>query len=288
MDMKDLKDIRDEIDVIDRKIVELYEERMKLTTEVADYKIQKGKNVFDSEREISKLRTLEGQAHTDFTRQGVHELFEHIMAMSRKKQYQLLTEYGRTFETDFDLVDVFEIKGKKIALIENTRVSAGIYLPGAEFCICSTLDELFENLCCGSVDYGFIEVGTERFYGNVIGYYNQIAEHNCYIAASYADERDETKRCLLITRRRAARRDAQYLSMCFEAPDQCGTLYHLLSHITYNDLNLNRIGSVVIATDPLDYRFFVDVSGNLHDSSILNAVRGLSAESRNFKIFGNY
>ena len=48
--MKDLQDIRKEIDAIDEQIVELYKERMKRTTEVTSYKIATGKQVLDRER----------------------------------------------------------------------------------------------------------------------------------------------------------------------------------------------------------------------------------------------
>ena len=53
-------------------------------------------------------------------------------------------------------------------------------------------------------------------------------------------------------------------------------------------MNINRIESIVISRDPLDYRFFMDLSGNLNDSAIKNAVLGLRDEARNFKILGNY
>ena len=49
--MKDLLDIRKDIDKIDEQIVKLYEERMKLTSDVAEYKINTGKQIFDKERE---------------------------------------------------------------------------------------------------------------------------------------------------------------------------------------------------------------------------------------------
>ena len=45
--MKDLLDIRKDIDKIDEQIVKLYEERMKLTSDVAEYKINTGKQIFD-------------------------------------------------------------------------------------------------------------------------------------------------------------------------------------------------------------------------------------------------
>ena len=57
--MRDLLEIRNEIDELDDKIVELYERRMQLTTEVAEYKIETGKQIFDKEREDSKLHMLE-------------------------------------------------------------------------------------------------------------------------------------------------------------------------------------------------------------------------------------
>ena len=50
--MKDLLDIRKDIDKIDEQIVKLYEERMKLTSDVAEYKINTGKQIFDKERGI--------------------------------------------------------------------------------------------------------------------------------------------------------------------------------------------------------------------------------------------
>ena len=65
--MRDLQDIRKEIDSIDSRIVELYESRMKLTSEVAEYKIETGKKIFDKEREVSKLHTLEQKASSDST-----------------------------------------------------------------------------------------------------------------------------------------------------------------------------------------------------------------------------
>ena len=53
--MIDLNKIRDEIDETDKGIVRLFEKRMELTEEVAKYKIETGKPVFDKEREISKM-----------------------------------------------------------------------------------------------------------------------------------------------------------------------------------------------------------------------------------------
>lgn len=287
--MKDLSEIRQDIDKIDREIVRLYETRMDLTTQVADYKIRSGKEVLDQTRELQKLKAVQDLAHSEFTRHGVRELFEHIMAMSRKKQYQLLTEYGKVFETGFRQMQEIRPEKTEVGVIRRDRYTLEHFL-GREvtYQTFDTIEDLAVFLHRVPGSFGFFEVGTEKYFGNVIGVYNQIGENGLYIVKEYMEEQDEQERCLLVTADRIALEDADKVSFCFEAPDERGTLYHLLSHITYNNLNLNRIGSVVIATDPLDYRFFIDVSGNLKDASIQNAVRGLSNEARNFRILGNY
>ncbi|MCD7708430.1 MAG: chorismate mutase [Clostridiales bacterium] len=112
--MRDLSEIRSEIDGIDEDIVRLYERRMQLSADVAEYKISTGKQVFDKEREKQKLAALEEMAGSDFTRHGIVELFEQIMAMSRKEQYQLLTEHGIVGPQEFAEVPQLDIREARV------------------------------------------------------------------------------------------------------------------------------------------------------------------------------
>lgn len=112
--MKDLKELREEIDKIDKQMVSLYKERMEIAAEVAEYKIDTGKKVFDKEREESKLASLTALADTEFNRHGIRELFEQIMSMSRKRQYQLMTAHGIFEKPDFTMVDNLDYKTAKI------------------------------------------------------------------------------------------------------------------------------------------------------------------------------
>ena len=67
----DLGILRDEIDEIDGKIVDLYEKRMDICKQVAEYKIETGKKVFDSTREEEKIRKVKSQTHNEFNSHGV-------------------------------------------------------------------------------------------------------------------------------------------------------------------------------------------------------------------------
>ncbi len=88
----DLSVLRGELDEIDRKIVELYEKRMDVCGQVAAYKIETGKRVFDKEREQQKLKAVSELTHSEWNARGIKDLFDQIMASSRKLQYQIMEQ----------------------------------------------------------------------------------------------------------------------------------------------------------------------------------------------------
>ena len=78
------------------------------------------------------------------------------------------------------------------------------------------------------------------------------------------------------------------MSICFEETHESGCLYNVLSHFIYNNLNMSRIESRPIPDRNWEYHFFVDFEGNLNDSAVKNALRGIREEALNLKILGNY
>ena len=65
--MLDLKETRGEIDRVDKQIIELFEERMELCKEVAEYKLYTGKPVLDRKRELEKIAVLKSMASDEFS-----------------------------------------------------------------------------------------------------------------------------------------------------------------------------------------------------------------------------
>ena len=81
--MRDLAELRLEIDKIDRQMVELFEQRMAVSEEVAQYKVATGKRILDRERENQKLAAVKAMTHSEFNSCGVGELYKQLMAMCR-------------------------------------------------------------------------------------------------------------------------------------------------------------------------------------------------------------
>ncbi|MBQ8537159.1 MAG: chorismate mutase [Clostridia bacterium] len=90
--MKELSQIRLELDAIDQKIVALFEERMLLSRQVAQYKIAKGLPVLDSQREKQVIQNRRALLKDPHWADGVEAVFETIMAQSRKEQEALVRE----------------------------------------------------------------------------------------------------------------------------------------------------------------------------------------------------
>lgn len=110
----ELTDLREQIDSIDRQIVSLYEQRMQVCQDVARYKIDTGKKVLDRTRERQKIDSVVGMVPNDYDKKGVQELFEQIMATSRKLQYKILTEKGQAESLSFIPVTNIPVEHKKV------------------------------------------------------------------------------------------------------------------------------------------------------------------------------
>ena len=94
--MIDLSVTRAKIDEIDKQIISLFNERMKLADDVANYKIATGKPVYDPVREKEKLEVIEGFGDDDFGKTALRELFSQIMSISRKYQYRKIADVSKT------------------------------------------------------------------------------------------------------------------------------------------------------------------------------------------------
>ena len=92
--MKDLTVLRAEIDVIDRQLVALFEQRMAVTEQVGRYKLANGIPVLDRSREAQVLAGKVALLEDKSLSEDVTDLFEAIMAISRRQQQKLLDERG--------------------------------------------------------------------------------------------------------------------------------------------------------------------------------------------------
>lgn len=184
--MVDLAESRASIDRIDKEIVALFEERMRIAGDVAEYKRATGKKIFDPEREAEKLQVLSGLAATEFNRHAVAELFSQIMSISRKYQYSLLLEGFEPFERYEELP-----KGKDVKVC--FFGAAGSYSEQAmEDCFGSEVEsfsagsfkEVMEAVQEGRADFGVLPIENTTT-GGITDSYDLLMDYENYIVAEH-------------------------------------------------------------------------------------------------------
>lgn len=101
-------------------------------------------------------------------------------------------------------------------------------------------------------------------------------------------EKNNSTRFIIIAKNRVYTEASNKVALCIELPHESGSLYNILSHFIYNDLNLTQIESRPIQGKTWQYRFFIDVEGNLDSPAMKNALRGVQAEAKSMVVLGNF
>ena len=374
----DLSILRDQLDDIDEQIVKLYEKRMSVCEQVAEYKIETGKRVLDKEREEAKLAKLKALTTDSFNEKGVEELFEQIMCMSRKLQYKKLSEKGALSRLSFIEVDDIDTEHARVVFqgAEGAYSQMAMLTYFGEGVDCFHVDTFRDAMSAldeGSADYAVLPIenstagAVAQIYDLLVEFENYIVDeqiikiehcllglpgtklsdvktvyshpqslmqsarflnmhsdwkqismqNNAFAAKKVVDDNDKTQaaiaseqaaniygldilqkgvnqsgsnstRFIIVTNQKVFKKNADKISICLEVPHSSGSLYHMLSHFIYNDLNMSRIESRPIEDRNWEYRFFIEFEGNLADPAVKNALRGLREEARSLKVLGCY
>ena len=90
--MKELAELRQELDLMDREIVALFERRMAVSRQVAQYKLDHDLPVLDASREAQVIATREAMLTDAALAPSLRTLFETILSLSRQEQEAFLQE----------------------------------------------------------------------------------------------------------------------------------------------------------------------------------------------------
>ena len=378
--MRDLGDIRVEIDQVDKEILNLFNKRMELACQVAEYKIATGKKVYDKEREDAKLEKLSSYVDDDFSEQAVKELYTQIMSISRKKQFAILQERGVSFDTGFTQVDEFDfsdaivcfqgvqgaysqlamlaffddemkdsfhvdlwrdamdaistgkadyavlpienslagsieenfdllseynvaIIGEQILKVDHALLGVKgatindiktVYSHPKAIAQCENyirkyhIDWDVKNLRNTAMSAQKIQDDGDKTQAAIGSKYNAVLYNLDILEESIQDDKNNETRFIIVSKDKKYKKSADKISLCLEISHEPGSLYRILSNLIFNGINMNRIESRPIKGVNWQYRFFIDIDGNLNDEAVRNALTGLKEECVSIRVLGNY
>lgn len=102
------------------------------------------------------------------------------------------------------------------------------------------------------------------------------------------NNKHNTTRFIILANKKVYVKDADKISISFVLPHSSGSLYNLIAHFIYNNLNMTKIESKPLKDKEWEYRFFIEFTGNLNDASVKNALTGIRGETKEFRIYGNF
>ncbi len=182
--MLDLNVIREQIDGIDKQLVDLFEQRMKLTKEVAEYKIQTGKKVLDTQRERAKIEAVTKLVKNEANVHAIDDLFSQIMANSRKGQYQLLEAMGQTLREPYEAIESINKEGVKIVYqgvpgAYTQEAACNFFGEDCDNYGVPTWRDVMEAVKNKEADYGVLPIENSTT-GSVVGVYDLLQERDLY------------------------------------------------------------------------------------------------------------
>ncbi len=185
--MVDLKDSREEIDRIDRQIVDLFERRMRVASDVAEYKRSIGKPIYDKEREQQKLETVRSLCSSEFNGHAIQEIFQQLMSISRRYQHKLndgsghndFTERNALPDTPDTRVVYFGAPGSYSEQAMEECFGSGIRsFPAASF------RDVMAAVKEGRADYGVLPIENTTT-GGITDSYDLLVEFENYIVGEH-------------------------------------------------------------------------------------------------------
>lgn len=172
----ELNEIRKDIDKINTELTGLLVKRMKLTEQVAMYKLANNMPVFQKGREDDVLKKVCSAAPEEYS-DALNLIFKGIMDASKCQQMNLITE-----------LEPFEI----CPPAENPRISAvtkgsysqkaceKIFGDGCGIDFKENFEEVFRAVESGNADYGVVPIENSTA-GDVSATFTLLAKHNLFV-----------------------------------------------------------------------------------------------------------
>ncbi len=185
----DIKDLRNEIDGIDRQLVKLFTDRMKIAEQVAEYKRANNLPVLDAERERQLLNKVSDLAGVDFETYA-RVLFTTIMDLSKSYQNKKLYKASALVEDiNKALKDTPQMFPERATVccqgVEGAysqKAADKIFtLPNITYV--NTFENVFTAVENGMCRYGIVPLENSTA-GSVNQTYDLLAKHDFYIVRS--------------------------------------------------------------------------------------------------------
>lgn len=182
--MKSLEELRERINSIDEKMIELFQERMSVVSSVADYKRMNGMDILDEnrEKEVIKIHLTNLKKYSMADVDEVEIFLKDIMDISKnfqKKRIEKFCGYGGELEpVKYDSSCKVGFQGVPASFSHEALV--GYFGDKVRAVGFDDFEDVFESLRNGNIDYGILPVENSST-GGISQVYDLLERYDFYI-----------------------------------------------------------------------------------------------------------
>ncbi len=187
--MKDLEQIRNEIDIIDDEICQLFIKRMNLAGEVASAKKQSGKMINDGSRESKILYRLSLNTPEEL-KFYLKELYSTMFSVSKSYQQKLISATSKTVDKLVTALSSWQEKMPFNASVAcqgvegaNSGTAARKFFSVCDVNYFKTFEGVFQAVDKGFCEYGVLPIENSTA-GSVLEVYDLMKKYSFYIVGS--------------------------------------------------------------------------------------------------------
>ncbi|WP_297992435.1 prephenate dehydratase [uncultured Clostridium sp.] len=188
----DLSECRNEIDKIDKELVELFEKRMDVVINVAKYKIENNIQIFNGAREAEVIKKNISRLNNKEYSELTEKFFINLMELSRSFQADIINKYNKNGDKK-NIIEKHISAKKDKKNIANIKIGyQGVRGSFSEEAMikyfgenhttidCEEFEDVFIALKNNEVDYGVLPI-ENSFTGAITTVYDLLVKYGLYI-----------------------------------------------------------------------------------------------------------
>lgn len=285
----DITQLRQEIDKVDQQLLQLFAQRMEISSQIADYKKEQNIPIFDPVREREKLSNVASSVQPE-------------LQSAAKVLYSLLFELSRSYQSSKNATET-ALFHRITESIENTPK---LFPPQAMIACVGQENDRLEHLCqrltknpstlfFSSKEAVFSAVAQGMCcYGLLplenTGVYDLLSDYQFYIVRSFRMQNSggSFMHFILFSKELEIYPGADKTTLVMTLPNKPGSLYRVLARLYTLGLNIAKLAS---KPDPKnDYRmlFYFDLETSIYSQEFVHLMCELDDLCEDFQYLGSY
>ncbi len=249
----DLNKLREEINQVDREMVELFKRRMNIAASVAEYKKENGLPVLDAARERALLGRVSDMAGEEFDGYA-RTLYHTMLDVSRAYQYTKLNSHSEVYEAIkkslAETPKIFPSRAKVACQgVEGaySQIAAEKLFELPAISYYSSFDDVFKAIESGEAEYGVLPIENSTA-GSVKKVYELMLSHEFNIVRSARLKIDHN----LLVKKGVKLEDIKEIISHEQAINQCSAFLRALDGVKITVARNTAVASKTVADSDRD------------------------------------